>query len=224
MEENQIVEPAKKKSPLGTILLCIVLIALGLGVGFYVGKTMSKGKETTKEETKQEEKNEEKKEEESKKEEPAPKDIKADYVIEDNTGKKFYIRIVEDTKTTPNYSITTTYYVILNDQEEELDKILISQSGGSVYLAVDTKEETLGRKYEVATAESEEYTDELVGKYILYKNGNGEVVGNDLFYFERSEDCTYTDYKLSIENGKVVKKVIKKYDDFAYIMEIGSAC
>ena len=62
MEENQIVEPVKKKSPIGTILLCIIFIALGLGVGFYVGKTMSKGKETTKEETKQEEKQEEKKE------------------------------------------------------------------------------------------------------------------------------------------------------------------
>ncbi len=60
MEENQIVEPVKKKSPLGTIILCIIFIALGLGVGFYVGKTMSKGKETTKEETKQETKEEKK--------------------------------------------------------------------------------------------------------------------------------------------------------------------
>lgn len=122
-----------------------------------------------------------------------------------------------------NYELT----YILNSKGEELAEIK-SKYAGTTIIGVYVTEEDIKDRYYIIAEEDDVMFDSLSKdhKYVLYpQNRIIDLHDKYLYYFtyQDGSDCSSTEHKIVIENGKLIDSVVKVFD-FNLVSGAGATC
>lgn len=125
------------------------------------------------------------------------------------------------------WDFTSAFTYILNFKGDVLGKVKTKYAGTGVIGVFVTKDDIDGRYYIVS--EDEEDRPDGVSKdhkYILYPNNRiVDLHDNYLYYFsyQDGDDCSSSEHKIVIENGKLIDTKVKTFDD-SVVDAAGQTC
>ena len=134
-------------------------------------------------------------------------------------------RIYDNSLTYWDSSSAFTY--ILNFKGDVLGKIKTKYAGTGVMGVYVTKEDTTGRYY-IISDDVENIPDDIPKdhKYVLYPDNRIlDLHENYLYYFsyQDGDDCSSSEHKVIIENGKIIDTKVKTFDD-SIVDSAGQTC
>ena len=117
---------------------------------------------------------------------------------------------------------------ILNGNGEILTEIKSVYAGTGVIGVYVTEQEAKDRYYVIASDEDDVMFDHLdkSHKYVLYpKNRIIDLYDKHLYYFtyQDGEDCSSSEHKIVIENGKLIDTKVRTFDE-SLVSSAGQTC
>ena len=160
--------------------------------------------------------------------------IKDYKTIKDSKNDDSYL-IIEVDMNNPIYNNYLTYWnsnyaltYILNGNGEILTEIKSVYAGTGVIGVYVTEQEAKDRYYVIASDEDDVMFDHLdkSHKYVLYpKNRIIDLYDKHLYYFtyQDGEDCSSSEHKIVIENGKLIDTKVRTFDE-SLVSSAGQTC
>lgn len=126
------------------------------------------------------------------------------------------------------YDSASTFAYIIDEQGKALTKIRSKYAGTGVIGVYVTEQEAKDRYYVIASDEDDIMFDHLdkSHKYVLYPNNRMiDLYDKHLYYFTYldGEDCSSSEHKIVIENGKLIDTKVRTFDE-SLVSAAGQTC